>query len=112
MSSRLLTAAQRFHGLLSTLPPTVSRGGSVRLTFDEQVKGLAYLSLDHKEKANAISGGMMLELAQAIETLSNWKVGRALIVRGSGGTFCAGADFDLALALDTSEKGLLMVLNV
>ena len=33
---------------------------------------------------------------------------KALVLRGNGGTFCAGADFSLARDLATSEDGLLM----
>jgi enoyl-CoA hydratase/carnithine racemase len=108
MSYRLLRAADKVSSLIQTLAPSKQHIGSVKLLFDEKEKGLAHLVLDHPSKRNALSGSMMLELAKHVETLSNWKEGRAIIVRGSGGNFCAGADLSFASIINTPETGLLM----
>ena len=50
----------------------------------------------------------MLDLAEAVNELASWKDGRAVVVRGAGGSFCSGADFSLAEHLDTAERGLAM----
>eukprot|EP00903_Cladosiphon_okamuranus_P016899 g15579.t1 len=39
---------------------------------------------------------MMVQLADAVSDLERWESGVALILRGKGGNFCAGADLPLA----------------
>eukprot|EP00752_Nemacystus_decipiens_P005137 g4661.t1 len=39
---------------------------------------------------------MMVQLADAVHDLESWENGVALILRGEGGNFCAGADLSLA----------------
>lgn len=68
-------------------------GGDGRVTLDvTSVPYVAILSLDNPKRANALSCGMMLQLSDAIDALSNWTDGRGLIVAGVGNTFCSGAD--------------------
>lgn len=133
MSFRLLRAAERFRETLVRCgidPIGPPHRGAVRLSLDECTDGLAYLTLDHRymlfilerfpsttlsfprevsKKRNAMTGPMMLDLANCVHRLSMWKEGRALILSGAGGHFCAGADFSLATALASSEDGLSMV---
>lgn len=57
----------------------------------------------------ALSGKMMAELAQAVDTLENWERGVAVTLQGAGGNFCSGADLSLAREhLVTGEDGRLM----
>ena len=39
---------------------------------------------------------MMVQLADAVNDLERWESGVALLLRGKGGNFCAGADLSLA----------------
>lgn len=39
---------------------------------------------------------MMVQLADAVDDLEKWERGVALILHGTGGNFCAGADLSLA----------------
>ena len=57
----------------------------------------ATLILCNEAGRNALSGRMLAELADAVEVLEGWN-GRALLVRGAGSTFCAGADLNMVRA--------------
>lgn len=56
------------------------------------------LTVDNPASRNAFTGLMMLDLAAHVEALSKWRQGRAVLLTGAGGHFCAGADFSLAAA--------------
>lgn len=57
----------------------------------------------------ALSGKMMVHLADAVDDLEKWERGVALILHGEGGNFCAGADLSLAREhLVTGADGRLM----
>ena len=108
-------------------------GGSITLTRDTTNSAIAVLTLCNEMKKNAISGQMMAELADILDTLllsekiispssssstvttknssdsdsSDDLVG--LIIRGQGRVFCAGADLSLVRdRVNTSERGLMM----
>ena len=72
----------------------------------------ALLTLRHDRARNALSGRMMLQLAEAVDGLlaaglPSPPIG--LILRGHGDAFCAGADLSLAReVLTTSALGLQM----
>ena len=96
--------------------------GSITLTRDTSNSTIAILTLCNETKKNAISGRMMVELADILDTLllpekitsttaaattSDDIVG--LIIRGQGRVFCAGADLTLVRdKVNTSERGLMM----
>lgn len=57
----------------------------------------------------ALSGKMMVELADAVDDLERWEVGTAVVLHGAGGNFCAGADLSLAREhLVTGDDGRRM----
>lgn len=107
MSYRLSRASEKVVSLVQKLPAS-KQVGSIKLCFDEKENGLAHLILDQPSRRNALTGNMMLDLVSHIKTLSNWKEGRAVIIRGSGNNFCAGADLTFASVINTPETGLLM----
>jgi len=78
----------------------------VRLDLEGPV---AALVLDHPEAANALSGVMLAELADAVDALEAWD-GVAVLARGRGDrAFCAGADLRMVREqLRTPEDGLAM----
>ncbi|GMF16121.1 unnamed protein product [Phytophthora lilii] len=77
----------------------------------------AVLEIHSPAARNALSGKMMAELADVVQTLEDPKVhGRlnAVVLRGTGGWFCAGADLRVAQQDMTSPEagaamGALMV---
>ncbi|CAM9536332.1 unnamed protein product [Pylaiella littoralis] len=82
--------------------------GRVDLCLDDS-SGLATLVLDNHDMRNALSGKMMVHLADAVDDLEKWESGVALILHGEGGNFCAGADLSLAREhLVTGADGRLM----
>ncbi|WP_199256822.1 enoyl-CoA hydratase/isomerase family protein, partial [Alteribacillus sp. YIM 98480] len=57
----------------------------------EKENGVATLWLNRPEKRNCINWEMLNEMAEVIEKAENDDEVRALVVRGRGDTFCAGA---------------------
>lgn len=55
-------------------------------------KGVATITLDRAEKHNALSGQMIRDLHAAALELGNDRDVRAVVLRGEGKNFCAGAD--------------------
>jgi len=49
-------------------------------------------------------GAMLVQFSDIVGELENWKDGRAVILRGAGGTFCSGGDLKMAKALVASSK--------
>ena len=74
------------------------------------------LTLCNEPKKNAMSGRMMAQLADYLDSLlldhervSGQVLVMGVILRGQGSTFCAGADLSLVgEVLNTSERGLMM----
>jgi enoyl-CoA hydratase/carnithine racemase len=60
------------------------------VTLDVAADGVATLLLDRPAKRNALDRAMLESLAEAVGTIGDDV--RAVVVRGAGGTFCAGAD--------------------
>lgn len=83
--------------------------GTVKLDKDE-LTGTAVISLDNKEKKNAISGSMMCDLRNIIADLETWEAGKGVIMRGEGGTFCSGGDLDTVRNILSPEAGYQMSL--
>lgn len=54
------------------------------------------------------SGGMMLEFEGIVQKLEQWSSGKAVIVHGHGGDFCAGADLDFVRKILSTEEGQRM----
>jgi enoyl-CoA hydratase len=62
---------------------------SIRLEADGAVR---HLVLCAPERRNALTAGMLAEMAEAIDTVAADREARALVVRAEGKAFCAGAD--------------------
>ncbi len=65
---------------------------TIVLNRDEELPGLATLTLNRPGKLNAISGTMHRELQEACRELSDDAAVRVVIVTGAGRAFSAGAD--------------------
>lgn len=76
------------------------------LLVEEPAPGVVLVTLNRPAAANALTGEMFRELAEAIEAVRADRAARVLLLAGSGGAFCAG--YDLAEAagfglLDNAE---------
>jgi len=78
------------------------------IEYEKNEKGVATLWLNRPYKKNCINWQMLTEMADAINDAAEDDNVRALVVRGRGGTFCAGADLDMLEAdfLRTSVNSL------
>lgn len=62
------------------------------LVLTEPVPGVFDLLIDRPERRNALTEDMMLAFVAVVELVNARENAAALIVRGAGGAFCAGAD--------------------
>ncbi|KAG7163573.1 ethylmalonyl-CoA decarboxylase-like isoform X2 [Homarus americanus] len=81
--------------------------GQVSLVKDD-VSGIATITLEHAQKKNALSGQMMVQLADITEELFSWSLGKAVILQAQGDTFCSGGDLTTVKAISNPNDGLLM----
>ena len=81
-------------------------GGNVSLALDEAT-GHATVTLEHENSRNAMTGSMMLQLADHITTLEQWH-GRIVTVRGAAGTFCSGGHLPFVRDICTPAEGAKM----
>lgn len=71
-----------------------------------QQQGITTLEFFHP-KSNSLPGDMLRALAQAITDTGNDKDCKVIILRSGGeSAFCAGANFDELLQIETPEQGL------
>ena len=64
-----------------------------------------YVTLDRPEARNAMSAAMAAELRAVADAVDADPSIRAVILRGAGGTFCAGGDIkDMARARDRRRR--------
>ena len=66
--------------------------GTVSIIRDE--RGIAGVRLERPEKRNAMSGEMISELTEAAVQVESDRSVRAVVLSGSGRSFCAGADLE------------------
>jgi enoyl-CoA hydratase len=64
-------------------------GGVLR---EVAANGVATITLDRADKRNALDDRLIDELVQAVEDLGRDPAARVLVLRGSGPSFCSGAD--------------------
>nr|CAD7443467.1 unnamed protein product [Timema bartmani] len=83
------------------------KGGSIDLTLDDDTS-IATLCLNHPEKKNAISGQMMADLEDSVNTLERWSQGKGVILYGSNGMFCSGGDLDMVRQISNPDDGYRM----
>ncbi|WP_440055702.1 crotonase/enoyl-CoA hydratase family protein [Pseudoalteromonas sp. T1lg65] len=76
----------------------------IQFKVEDQV---AFVTLSRKEKQNALSFEMFVELDKVIKRISNDKAVRAVVVRGDGEHFSAGLDVKSVMAKPTNILKLL-----
>lgn len=81
--------------------------GQVSLHKDD-VTGIATVTLQHQQRKNALSGSMMVQLADIVEDLSSWETGKGVILQAEGDSFCSGGDLTTVKAISNPQDGLLM----
>ncbi|XP_038057723.1 ethylmalonyl-CoA decarboxylase-like isoform X2 [Patiria miniata] len=86
-------------------------GGSLHLSKNEET-GMATIAISNPKCANAMSGSMMVDLADIVADLEKWQRGKALILHGdpNGKHFCSGADLKTADAMSSPQAGVVMCL--
>ena len=62
------------------------------IALENDGNGISTLTLNRKEKHNALSAEMIAEITDAAITLSRESTSRAVILAGNGKSFCAGGD--------------------
>lgn len=67
-------------------------------------EGITVVTLNRPAQKNAFDSALIAALHEAFETLQGAEGVRVVLLRGAGGTFCAGADLDwMARAAELSE---------
>ena len=87
---------------------TLGRGDVLFERLDYQGHNIAVISLANPKNRNALSGKMMVKLAEIVDELQEWSEGKAVILRGVEKTFCSGADLAVAKNILTHEEGEMM----
>uniref|UniRef100_H2Y756 3-hydroxyisobutyryl-CoA hydrolase n=1 Tax=Ciona savignyi TaxID=51511 RepID=H2Y756_CIOSA len=90
-------SSNRVESVLHELP-----GGSVDLKLADET---AHILLNNPSKKNAVTGAMMLELRRCVMEISKWE-GKAVVLSGAGGTFCAGSDLNAVRKFGDPQEGL------
>lgn len=72
----------------------------------------ATLELRRPDKRNAVTASMWQAIIEHLDTAADRQDIRVLIVRGAGGTFCAGADLDAVKQADGSPSAAFHALAV
>ena len=86
----------------------LGRGDVTVTKLRENQRGIAVITLMNPERKNALTGYMMVKLAEAVDELEQWQDGKALVLRGSEGYFCSGGDLSVVKAINTPEEGNIM----
>jgi isohexenylglutaconyl-CoA hydratase len=68
-------------------------------------EGVLYVTLNRPERRNAMSARMIEELLQVFAASSGHTEVRAIVLRGAGATFCAGADVKEMPAASVRQNG-------
>ncbi|KAI9152572.1 hypothetical protein H9P43_009364 [Blastocladiella emersonii ATCC 22665] len=109
-------AARAFHSAVASHAASAARDsfralghGRVHLKYHRHLP-VALVQLDNPAKLNALSGCMMAELADCVDTLQQEQDKlAAVILTGAGGSFCTGFDLDVASShVSTPEGGQTM----
>ena len=87
------------------LKPLGTNGEVILKKLDPQRKGIAVISISNHQRKNAMTGSMMVQLAEIVDELETWNEGTAVILHGKDGTFCSGADLTFAKTILTPEQG-------
>jgi len=82
-------------------------GGKIELTKDADT-GIATITINHTERKNALSGVMMVQLWDIVNTLEEWKEGKGVILHSIGDTFCSGGDLNTVRHISNPDDGFKM----
>jgi methylglutaconyl-CoA hydratase len=74
------------------------------ITLNTDLDGIAYLTLNRPEKHNAMSAEMIAEITEFAKKLATDSSTRAVILSGTGKSFCAGGDLDWMKAQMTATR--------
>lgn len=69
---------------------------------------IGVLSLCNPARKNALTGFMMVRLAECVDELEKWQSGKVVVLHGMERSFCSGADLSIIKAINTPEEGNLM----
>lgn len=94
-------ASQALAALAADAPPA---GGRIHLTLDG---GEARLEIDHPEARNAVTLGMMCELAAAVRRLQGWEGGLLRVSARGGRVFCSGGHLGQVRRAIRGEAGAI-----
>ncbi len=72
----------------------------------EITEGIATITLDRPENRNSMTPDVLARFAEHVATVRGEREVRAVVVTGSGKSFCAGADFRSASPAEPTEQGL------
>jgi methylglutaconyl-CoA hydratase len=67
-------------------------------------RGVFTLTLNRPDRHNAFDVATLIELAEVLQTLERDTAVRAVVLTGSGNSFCAGADLETARQLATADE--------
>jgi enoyl-CoA hydratase/carnithine racemase len=70
----------------------------------EQLEGVARITLNRPERANALNQTMLAEIGMALDRAEQDPAVRALVVQGAGGAFSSG--FDLKEQMERRPSGV------
>ncbi|XP_050699787.1 ethylmalonyl-CoA decarboxylase-like [Eriocheir sinensis] len=83
--------------------------GDGEVTLEKDVtSGVATITLRNERRKNALSGRMMVQLADITHELTHWAEGKAVVLTSEGDTFCSGGDLTTVKAICDPDSGLLM----
>jgi len=81
--------------------------GKIELTQDQD-SGIATITINHPERKNALSGSMMVQLRNIVNTLEEWKEGKGVILHSVGDMFCSGGDLNTVRQISNPDDGYKM----
>lgn len=87
---------------------TLGKGDVSFEKLNYQGHDIAVITLANDKSRNAMSGRMMVKLAEIVDELERWQDGKAVILNGLNKTFCSGADLTVARSILTHEEGEMM----
>eukprot|EP00794_Sanderia_malayensis_P015918 gene15918-17519_t len=88
----------------------LSKYGAGDIILDKNANtGIAVVTIDNIKRKNALTGHMMVRMKDIVEELERWKMGKAVVLRGHGDTFCSGGDLTAVMKeIGTPEEGRMM----
>lgn len=90
---------------------SVSEPGPAPGVLEERHGPVVVLILHHPERRNALSAAIKRELADKLLALSGDRECRAIVLTGSGGTFCSGGDINELRPMNFGEKRVKWTLH-